>query len=577
MCYKTISSELKQELRKIVGDQYYFDEIEIRWAYASGTSVFNKDWMPELVLIPQNTNQISLILQMANDHCIPITPRGSGTNLSAETMTPFKGIVLDLSQMNKITSLSLEDNIVVVEPGVVCDDLNAILKNKGYFFPPDPGSSAVATIGGLVANNAGGVQAYKYGVTKNYVLFLEVVLTNGDVVTFGSQTLKSVSSYNILDLFVGSEGTLGVITRIGLRIRPLPKYRKLGLFLFKTPENVAKTVIKLRKKAILPNLLEFLDEFVVNAINIHLGRDLGEIPSGHALIAEMDGNSKHAVEEDFQSLLAIILEQEPIYYKIAESEEERERIVKIRKSSLPALSRISPSCCVEDCSIKITDFVSVVKSIWAIPSNINAKYLKVCVAGHMEGNLHPRFLFNENDEKQLNEFEKAIEFLYTKIILPKGGSLTGEHGIGKIKTPFLEIEHGTEIIQLMNRIKKLFDPKRILNPGSGKGSKSKLLLSRSPRKLKFLKNSVLELNCMRCGLCTSKCPSRIIKKTEAHSPRGRLSILNGLVHGELVLSELIAEILHECMLCGLCVINCPAGVDTIQIFEKAREIIHKKI
>ncbi|MFX1238388.1 MAG: FAD-binding and (Fe-S)-binding domain-containing protein [Promethearchaeota archaeon] len=574
MSYDNISEDLKDQLKGIVGARYYFDEIEIRWTYAFGGTIFNNNWIPELILLPQNAQQVSLILQIASENNIPITPRGNGTSLSAGTMTPYGGIVLDLSQMNRILSLSVENNMVVVEPGVICDDLNHLLNQDGYFFPPDPGSSSVASIGGMVASNAGGVQAFKYGVTKHYVLFLEVVLPDGTIVTFGSKTIKSVSSYNFTDLFVGSEGTLGVITKIGLKIRPLPRKRKLGLFIFEKIEQVGETALKLRREAILPSILEFMDSFVVNAIKDHLGSTIGEMPLGHALLAEMDGETKRDINDSFEKLLTAVLQQEPIFYKVAETEEERAKLIQVRKSSLPALSRIASSSCVEDCSIQITDFVSVVKKIWNIPKDINADYLKVCVASHMEGNLHPRFLFNENDETQVQEFEKAIKHLYEKIVLPVGGSLTGEHGIGKVKTPYLELEHGRYVVSLMEKIKLLFDPKRILNPGSGKGSLTKLHPIRSIRKLKNIDNTILRLNCMRCGFCNATCPSRVVNMVEAYSPRGRLSILNGLIHGDLVLSDLIVQILHECTLCGHCAVICPSGVETHRIFEKAREIIH---
>ena len=194
----------------------------------------------------------------------------------------------------------------------------------------------------------------------------------------------------------------------------------------------------------------------------------------------------------------------------------------------------------------------------------------------MEGNLHPTFLFNENDEEDVKDFEKAFEYLYREIILPIGGTITGEHGIGKIKSPFIEKEHGKGVIDKMAQIKKLFDPNLILNPGTGKGYNLELKKSETVRHLKNQSGKILELNCMRCGFCTVTCPSRIHYMTEAHSPRGRLSLLNGLVHGEIELNDTITDIFNACTLCGLCLVKCPAGVDTFQIFEKAREIIHNK-
>ncbi len=573
--YNKISEELLNEFKNIVGEKFFFNNYEIRYSYAFGCSIFNKNWVPDLILIPQNTKQISEILKLSNKNNIPITPRGSGTSLSSGSLSPYGGVILDLSQMKEILTINIENNFVEVEPGVICDELNETLKPYGYFFPPDPGSSSVATIGGMVASNAGGIQAFKYGVTKNYVMYLEVVLPNGQILNLGSKVLKSVSSYNIKDLFIGSEGTLGVITKIGLRIRPLPKARKLGLFIFENVDDLKNAVLELRRSGIVPNLLEFMDKLILKAVTEYLGGEFFDFPPGYVLLAEVDGNSKLDVNETFSIMFDIIIQKNPIFHKIAMNEEERERLILARKANLPALSRVRPNTCVEDCTIQITEFSDVIKKIEAIPKKINAKNLLVAIICHMEGNLHPTFLFNENDEQDVKDFEKAIDYLYRDIIIPAGGTLTGEHGIGKIKTPYLELEHGSEVIDLMVQIKKLFDPNMILNPGIGKGDTRMLNIKNQKRTLENQSESILELKCMRCGFCIS-CPSRMDYHLETYSPRGRLNLLNGLVHGDLELNDLILDVLHACTLCGLCQIKCPAGVNTIEIFEKAREIVHKK-
>ena len=572
--YSKISKIQFERLREIVGENYIFKDFEIRWTYGFGSSIFNKDWVPDLVLIPHNKKQISKILKLANKNKIPVIPRGNGTSLSSGSLSPYGGIILDLSSMNSIIAINIENNLVEVEPGVICDELNEKLKTYGYFFPPDPGSSSVCTIGGMVACNAGGIQAFKYGVTKNYVLYLEVVLPDGRILILGSRVLKSVSSYNLKDLFIGSEGSLGVITKIGLRIRPLPKNRKLGIFIFQNIDDLKDAVLAIRRYGIVPNLLEFMDKLILKAVSEYLGGEFLDFPNGYVLLAEIDGNSMREVDETFATMLDLIVQKNPIFHKIAMNEEERERLILARKANLPALSRIRPNTCVEDCSIQITDFSNVVKKIEDIPKAINAKNLLVAIICHMEGNLHPTFLFNENDEQDVKDFEKALEYLYKEIIIPFGGSLTGEHGIGKIKTPYMELEHSHGVINLMNQIKKLFDPNMILNPGIGKGDIRALKTTYPVRSLKNQYNTILEMKCMRCGFCIS-CPSKINYILETFSPRGRLSILNGLVHGELEFNDLINKILHTCTLCGLCQIKCPAGVNTIEIFEKAREIIHR--
>ena len=573
--YNKISEKLHRKFKEIVGSDSYFSDFEIRWTYAFGGTIFQKGWIPDLILLPRTTEQISKILKLANDNKIPVTPRGSGTSLSGGTMTPFHGIILDITKMNRIINIDIENNLVETEPGVICDDLNEELNKYGYFFPPDPGSSSVATIGGMVATNAGGIQAFKYGVTKNYVLYLEVILPNGKITNFGSDVLKSVSSYNIKDLFIGSEGTLGVITKIGLRIRPRPKFRKLGLFIFDYVEDVQNIVIEIRKQGIIPNLLEFMDKTILKAVTDYLGDEFLDFPIGYALLAEVDGNNINEVEENFSIMFDIIIRGNPIFHKIAKNLEERERLILARKTNLPALSRIRPTTSVEDCTIKISSFAEAIQKIEEIPEKIGAKNMLVATICHMEGNLHPTFLFNENNEQDIKDFDKAIDYLYREIIIPLGGTLTGEHGIGKIKTPYLELEHGSDVVDLMSQIKEFFDPNRILNPGIGKGEKQSLKKPTFRRILKNQSDKILELRCMRCGFCIVSCPSRIHYMLESYSPRGRLSILNGIVFGDLNLSNLVRELIQTCTLCGLCHVKCPAGIDTVEIFEKVREIMHK--
>jgi glycolate oxidase len=478
--------------------------------------------------------------------------------------------------MNKSIKIDIENNLVELQPGVICDDLNEILKKEGYFFPPDPGSSSVATIGGMVATNAGGVQAFKYGVTQNYVLSIEVILANGKMLHLGTDVLKSVSSYNIKDLLIGSEGTLGVITEITLKIRPLPKYRKLGFFIFDDVTEIQNAVLDIRKEGIVPNLLEFMGKKILEAVKEYMGGEFHDYPSGYALLAEVDGESQTSVDELFSKMFDLIIQKDPIFTKIARNDLERDNLIRARKANLPAASRIKPTVCVEDCTIKVTEFANVINQIEKIPEKIGAKNLKVAVISHMEGNLHPKFLFNENNPEDLIDFQKAMDYLYNEIILPSGGTLTGEHGIGKVKTPYIEQEHGKEVVELMNKIKDLFDPKGILNPGIGKGDPQELQDLPDERTLKHQPNNILELNCIRCGFCQISCPSRLHYYSEAYSPRGRLSILNGLVYGDLEPSDLINKIFHTCTLCGLCFEKCPAGVETYKIFEKAREILHRK-
>ncbi|MHA1805370.1 MAG: FAD-binding protein [Promethearchaeota archaeon] len=576
--YNKISKEIKEQLRKIVGESNFFDQKEIRFVYAFGPIVFRKNWVPDVILTPHDTQEISKILKVANENLIPVIARGAGTSLSGGPLTPYGGIVLDLSQMNNILRVEIENNVVEVEPGVICDDLNTYLKPFGYFFPPDPGSSQACTIGGMVANNSGGVQAFKYGVTKDYVLALECVLADGSIIKLGKEVLKSVSSYNLKDLFVGSEGTLGVFTKISLRIKPLPSYRKLGFYIFKTIDDLGNAVLELRKQGFVPILLEFLDLLTTRAVFENLGGEFSKYPLGYVLLADVESRSAQGIEEEFEKLNLIMEKYNPILSKSAKNDAEREKLIGARKAALPALSRIAPSCCLEDCTIKISSFSDVIKKIEKISENLKLSRVQVATFGHMEGNIHPTFLFNENDPHDVFEFELAKKYLYEKIIIPSGGSITGEHGIGKIKISFMEGEHEKEVLDMMEKIKNLFDPKHILNPGTGKGLRTWSYTDeiQERRTLKNLNNEILELRCMRCGFCKETCVSKKYFHIEPYSPRGRLCLLNGLVHGELEPTSLINEIFHACSLCGNCNYMCPSGVPTHEIFEKAREILHAR-
>ena len=408
--YNKITEDLLLKFKDIVDESCFLIEKEHRWTYTFGSSMIEPEWIPDLILMPQNTEQISQILKIADKNKIPVTPRGSGTSLAAGPLTPYGGIVLDLSWMNKILSIDIENNFVEVEPGVICDELNTHLRFFGYFFPPDPGSSSVATIGGMVATNAGGVQAFKYGVTKNYVLYLEVVFPNGKIMMLGSQVLKSVSSYNIKDLIIGSEGTLGVVSKIGLKIRPLPKSRKLGFFIFDDIDRLAEAVLEIRRKGIVTNLFEFMDKVTVSAVFNFLGGEFLKYPKEYVLLAEIDGMNEKAVEDEFYILFEIIKNQGSIFHKIAENLEEREILIGARKSAFPAYARIAPSVCAEDCTIKITDFAEVVKKIENIPEKLDIPNIVSAMVCHMEGNIHPTFIFNENDPKDRADFERAIDY-----------------------------------------------------------------------------------------------------------------------------------------------------------------------
>ncbi len=570
--YKQVNDEIISKLYKIVGKDYIFTDIIDIFPYSMDGTLFNPKNMPEVVIQPRNSSQISEIMKLASKNLIPVVPRGSGTSLSGGPLAIYGGIIIDMTRFDNIESVNIADNIAIVESGVICDHLNQELEKHGYFFPPDPGSSSAATIGGMVGNNAGGIQAFKYGVTSNYVLWLEVVLPTGEILEFGSKTLKSTSSLNIKGLMVGSEGILGIITKIALKIKPIPKSRKSGFFIFDDFQNISECIIKIRKKGIIPNMAEFLDKTTTKVCFEYLGGEYLEYPLGYFLLLEIDG-TKHQVIEEFDEMHNICLGESPKFFKIAENSKDRDDIIQARKAALPALSRLAPTTSIEDCTINITNLPEAILKIEALSEEFNKFGVTIATFGHLEGNLHPTFMFNENNQEEVNSFEKAVDIIYNEIVIPLGGTITGEHGIGFVKGAYIDGEH-KKSVNLMHKIKTLFDPNHILNPGKAKGSR-KLNIS-SPIKLKE-KNllTIPTLSCMRCGFCVNECPSYLYFRNEVFSPRGKLALIKGISRGNIKPTAKFHKIMHSCTLCGSCASKCPALIETNDLFERVRELFFK--
>ncbi|MEM3440250.1 MAG: FAD-linked oxidase C-terminal domain-containing protein [Candidatus Bathyarchaeia archaeon] len=423
------------------------------------------EYRPDLILAPRTAEQVSEILLLANRHRIPVTPRGAGTSLAGNSLAVAGGICLDMSSMKAILEFDGANQTIAVEPGVVCDTLNDYLADRGFFFPPDPASSSAATIGGMVSNNSGGNRALKYGVTRDHVLWLEAVLPTGEVIRTGSRTLKSVSGYDLTRLLVGSEGTLAVITKVGLRVMPLPEARAVSLYIFDDVEGAVGAAVEIKSSGILPSMLEFMDETSTKASFEYAKMDY---PEGCAVIVECDG-WREAVEREAESIHRIALRRRPKFFERASSPEEGERLISARKAALPALSRAAPTIFMEDFTVPVTKIPEAYARIARIPEELDAP-ISISTFGHIgEGNLHPNFLFDGNDPEQRRAFLKALDLLYREVVIPLGGSITGEHGVGFSRGDYIELEHGAKSVGLMREIKRIFDPNMILNPYKAKG------------------------------------------------------------------------------------------------------------
>lgn len=422
-------------------------------------------YMPDIIVVPKTTKHVSNILSLANRYRIPVTPRGAGTSVAGNSLPVLGGICLDMCSMNNILDFDESNQTVAVEPGLVCDSLNSYLANSGFFFPPDPASSPAATIGGMVANNSGGNRALKYGVTRDHVLWLEAVLPTGNVLRSGSETLKSVSSYDLTRLLIGSEGTLAVITKVGLRVAALPEAFTASLYIFDDIKEAVKTAVEIKSSGLLPAMLEFMDDTTSKASFEHANLDF---PVGYTVIAGCDGLNE-AVDKESKVIHEIVLKRKPLFAAKAGSAEERERLISARKAALPALSKVAPTVCMEDLTVPVTNIPEACEKIAKIPDKLEVP-IRISIFGHIgEGNLHPTFLFDGKEPKQRKAFLEALDILYKEVAIPLRGSVTGEHGIGILRGEYIQLEYDKKTVELMHGIKNLFDPNMILNPYKGKG------------------------------------------------------------------------------------------------------------
>ncbi|MEM2875327.1 MAG: FAD-linked oxidase C-terminal domain-containing protein, partial [Candidatus Bathyarchaeia archaeon] len=434
------------------------------YCYSRDSTIFM--FKPDVVVRPKYTTQVSEVMKIANRERIPVTPRGSGTSAAGLPLPVYGGILLDMSSMRMIESIDLENQTVVVQPGVVCDDLNENLKRYNFFFPPDPASSPICTIGGMVNTNASGNRTMKYGPTKNYVLWLEVVLANGKVIYTGSKTLKSVSDYDLTRLFVGSEGTLGIITKIGLKVVPLPESAGTAVFTFDSVEQLVRAAAKVRLSGIVPEMLEFLDR-KTSLVTLNYAR-IKEIPEGNFLLLDL-GERRESVERLLEKAVSICKAEKPEFVDKTLDAAYREKLITARKAALPALSRLRPSTAMEDCTVPLTKLPEAAARIEKISETFGIEGFDLGNFGHIgDGNMHPTFVFDERVMEQREALFRGMDILYEDIVLPLGGSVTAEHGIGLTRAKYLELEHPSTT-SLMREIKKLFDPNLILNPGKGKG------------------------------------------------------------------------------------------------------------
>lgn len=453
-----MEEKIKQALVDIVGENNVTDSLIDMVSYSYDASEYSQ--RPSCAVLVETVEQVSDIFKMANREHIPVVPRGAGTGLTG-TATPLnEAIVLDMSRMNRIVEISIEDRLVIVQPGVVYADLEKALAQYGFFFPPDPASGTVCTLGGNVSTNAGGVKGAKYGTTRDYVLGLQVVLPDGRIMRTGSRTMKSVSGYDLTKLFVGSEGTLGVVTEITLKISPKTTASTTSMATFDNLEDAGRAVSQIMYSGIIPSVLEILGRDTIMAINQNTHLDLPEVDA--ILLAETDGYTSYETDYQMEKVIEVFKKNNAGEIRKAKSKEEADELWEARKSAYAVLSRIKTHVVLEDVTVPMSKIADLLKGIQAISKKHN---IIIATYGHAgDGNLHPQFVYDGYDRQQVKSKEAASAELF-QLTIDLGGTLTGEHGIGLQKAAFMNLEHDPASMDVMRGIKKLLDPNNILNPG----------------------------------------------------------------------------------------------------------------
>ena len=448
-----------EDLKKIMGGLVSASPVERR-CYASDASLV--EGLPDYVVRPESAAQVSRLLEFSSRHEVPVTARGAGTGLSGGASPVQGGIALDLSGMNRILEIDIDNLQVVVEPGVVHEKLNAALFPCGFFFPPDPGSSAMCTVGGMIANNSSGMRSVKYGTTRHYVLDLEVVLADGRVIRTGRKTLKSAAGYDLTGLFVGSEGTLGIITRAGLKIAPLPVSRRLVLASFADALTAGRAVIKTLYSGIRPSACEILDRTTLQVCK-RCDPALVLPDDGDVLLFEVDGTQSCTAEE--AGRISGICRPTAQSVRVASAKEEMEAIWAARRLVGAAISRLDPTktrvYAGEDVGVPIKEIPALIRRVQQITDELDIPAMKY---GHIgDGNLHVALFIDIMSDDQWERLRKAADRIH-RAALELGGTVSSEHGIGLARAEYMPEQAGAAL-PVMRAIKKALDPLGILNPG----------------------------------------------------------------------------------------------------------------
>lgn len=463
MNFNSVSSSFIDSLRNIVGEKNIFIDEENLLHYAHDETE-DLIFKPAVVVKPANAKEISAVVKLCNENKIPVTPRAAGTGLSGGALPVFGGVLISVERLNKIISIDELNGFVITEPGVITQVLQETLQHVGWFYPPDPASRGSCFIGGNIAENSGGPKAVKYGVVKDYVLNLEMVLPSGEVIWTGANVAKNATGYNLTQLIVGSEGTLGIVTKIVLRIIPHPKFNVLMLAPFSSAEKACEAVAAIFKKGITPSGLEFMERDAidwtlqfVSGINLVVDENV----QAHLLI-EVDGNDLNVLMSEAEKISEVLNRFDVSEILFAETEAEKNNLWKLRRSVAEAVKANSVYK-EEDTVVPRAELPKLLHAIKSIGEKYGFK--SVCYGHAGDGNLHVNIIKGNLSEEIWNEkLPLAIRELFT-VVVSLGGTLSGEHGIGLVQKPFMDIAFNQTQLQLMREIKNVFDPNGIMNPG----------------------------------------------------------------------------------------------------------------
>ncbi len=535
--------------------------------------------VPQAIVFVTNTEQVSEIVKQANQDKIPVVARGTGSSVTGAVLPIKGGVVLDFTRMNSVLEINKADGYAIIQPGVICNALNAKLAPT-HFFPPDPGSAAIATIGGMIATNASGVRAAKYGTTKHYVKCLKVVLADGTIIKTGDLAPKTTAGYDLTHLFASSEGTLGIITEATMKILPIPEYEAFAKASFPNVEAAGQAVQKIFTSGLELATCEILDNVCLDVARKALKMDIPKDVNCQ-LFMGLDG-PKGAVMEQIEKIDEICKSVGGIENIWSDNSVEKAKLFAARGGLVPAMSRLQPGFrlvpLVEDFGVPMSRIPETISEI----QKIGEKYgFPMATFGHIgDGNLHATFIMNPTEPEHWKKV-KGIALEFIDMTLRMGGTVSAEHGIGMAKSPYIGRQLG-ESINVMKMIKNALDPNNILNPGKmGFDDSIKDILDensfdpylKAPETLqKFSEDIDNEIiACIQCGFCRAGCPTFAESTLESLNAKGRVTLAFNMLTGKMEPSKELANRLYQCMLCLNCKSVCPAQVNVSDIIRSARE------